>query len=245
MDKESELPEKLYQYLLHLFDTSTTYDVYEFLANTRIYRDIAYRAGYDIAYNFILIVDPEVYKKYQNRLSGLEEAIRAKYYKFRHEFVNKIETFPDLNKFQILHNQVSKVDTPWIEINNEQNHLLKLQRSVQSTIDYQNIGNACRTLLQKLADTVFDSSKHIAEDKNIDLGESKFKNRLHTYIKSELVGPGKKELRDYALSVITVAEKSVDLANKLTHDLNADSLIAESCIISTITVISIIKLIAK
>jgi len=58
-----------------------------------------------------------------------------------------------------------------------------------------------------------------------------------------LHGIGNKELLDYCESVITTTEKSIDLANKLTHYLNASSMMAEFCVISTVTAISIIKLI--
>lgn len=245
MDKDLKLPENLYQYLIHLYDTSTTRDVQEFLIHSEIFRERTYHSGFDEAYKFYIIVDPEVYKKYQNRIRLFEDEIRAKFYQFSHQFVSNVDTFPNLHKFQILKTPIAPIKTPWEEINSGQNHLLGLQRSANTSLDYQNIGNTCRTLLQKLADVVFDPLKHTADDKNIDLGVSKFKNRLHTYIKVELAGSNNKELRDYALSVITTAEKSADLANKLTHDLKADSLMSESCIISTITVISIVKLIAR
>ena len=67
MDKDLLLPENLFQYLIHLFDTSTTRDVQEFLIHSEIFRERTYRAGFDEAYKFFILVDPEVYKKYQNR----------------------------------------------------------------------------------------------------------------------------------------------------------------------------------
>ncbi len=245
MTEDTQLPEKIFQYLIHLFDTSTTYDVHEFLSHSNIHKEKDYGSSISDAHKLFIIVNPEIFKKYQGRIKQFEDAISSKLYQFSHIYISRVTTFPDLKSFRILENRISTVVTPWQEINDGQNHLINLQRTAKETIDFQNVGNSCRTLMQKLANIVFNPEKHISEDKNVDLSEAKFKNRLHTYIRVELVGSENKELRDYALSVITTAEKSVDLANKLTHDLNATPLMAESCLISTVTVISIIKLISK
>jgi hypothetical protein len=240
-----ELPEKTFQYLLHLFDTSTTYDVHEFLAHSKITAEKDYISGFSDAMALFILIDPEIFKKYQGSIKQFENSISSKLSHFTNTYVSKVKTYPDLERFQILENRIVPINTPWQEINSGQTHLLNLQRTATETIDFQNIGNSSRTLLQKVANIVFNPIKHICTDKNVDLGEAKFKNRLHTYIKSELTGSENKELRDYSFSVITTAEKSVDLANKLTHDLKANRLMSELCVISTITVISIIKLIAK
>lgn len=245
MNSDTQLPEKLFQYLLHLFDAPSTSDIHEFLTYSTIYRESAYNPQYSDPYRFLLVVNPEIYKKYQGYIGQFENSISSKFYQFTRSYITEIKTIPDLNKFQILENRILPIHTPWEEINSGQNHLLNLQRTAKETIDFQNVGNSCRTILQKLANIVFKPTKHISEDNNIDLNEGKYKNRLHSYIRTELSGSNHKELRDYALSVITTAEKSVDLANKLTHDLNATPLMSESCVISTITVISIIKLIEK
>jgi hypothetical protein len=240
-----ELPEKTFQYLLHLFDTSTTYDVHEFLAHCKISVEKDYTSGFSDSMGLFILLDPEIFKKYQGSIKQFENSISLKLSQFTNTYVSKVKTYPDLQRFQILENRIAPINTPWQEINSGQTHLLNLQRTAAETIDFQNIGNSSRTLLQKVANVVFNPIKHICTDKNVDLGEGKFKNRLHTYIKIELTGSENKELRDYAFSVITTSEKSVDLANKLTHDLNANRLMSELCVISTITVISIIKLISK
>lgn len=245
MEDKRPLPEKHYQFLLHLFDTSTTYDIHEFLMHSKIYPGEDYQSNYSDAFAFKIIVDPEIYKKYQGYLKPFGNTISAKFYEFTKVRINSVTIFPDLEKFQILENRMVPANTPWQEVNQGQSHLIDLLRTAKETIDFQNIGNAARTLLQKISSIVFDPEKHISEKPDVDLSEGKFKNRLHAFIKHELGGPENKELRDYAVSVVTTAEKSIDLANKLTHDLNANSLMAESCVISTITVISILKLIIK
>jgi len=118
MHDDDELSEKYFQYLLHLFDTGTTYDIHEFLSHSKIYFRRDYSSGSD-GYALRILVDPEIFKKYHGHL------------------------------------------------------------------------------------------------------------------------------REYAISMVSTAEKSVDLANKLTHDLKAGLFMAESCVISTITVVSLIKVIEK
>lgn len=245
MEQGTRIADKLYQYLVHLFDTSTTYDVHEFLLHSDVYIEIDVASGLSNAHNLHLIVNPEIYKKHQGHLRNFKISIAKKFEEFSHISILNVEVYPNLNKFQILRNNYTPIITPWEEINKGQEHLIDSLRTAKETIDYQNIGNSSRTLLQKVSTIVFNPSKHKADGIAIDLSEGKFKNRLHTYIKAELGGDENKELRDFALSVITTAEKSVDIANKLTHDLNANPLLAESCVISTITAISIVRLIEK
>ncbi|MBK9716085.1 MAG: hypothetical protein IPO85_00900 [Saprospiraceae bacterium] len=239
---EKRLEDKIYHYLLDLFETSATSEIHEFLMHSVIYVEYSYTFVSGDGEVLHIIVDPQLYKKYQQSIHLFKISILNKYFEFTHRRTIGVEVYPDLNKFQILQNTIVPIITPWEEINNEQNHMIKLLKSATNSIDYQNVGNAGRTILQKLSNIVFIPSKHIPEAL-IDLSEGKFKNRLHTYIKCELSGSINKELRDFSIAAITTAEKSVDLANRLTHDLNANPLLAEVCTISIVTVESIIKLI--
>lgn len=245
MTDQTLLPKKPFQYLLHLFDTSTTYDVHEFLSHSKVYTSRDYSSGFSDAYAFRIVVDPEIFKKYQSILKQFKVSISSKFYQFTQIPITKVDVFPDLNRFMILENRIVPINTPWEQINKSQNNLLEQLRTAKETVDFQNIGNTSRTLLQNLSSIIFKPEKHKPEKPDIDVSEAKFKNRLHTYIKYELGGSENKELRDYAISVVTTAEKSIDLSNKLTHDLNANSLMAEFCVISTIAVISLLKLIDK
>jgi len=159
---------------------------------------------------------------------------------FTHQEYLDIKFYPDLNRFQILNNTFTPVHTAWEEINSDQQSLINQLKAAKTTVEFQNIGNTSRTIMEKIADHVFDPTKHIASAE-IDLAKGKFKNRLHTYIKCELAQ--KEKWQDYALSVITSTEKAIDLANTLTHDLKANSLLAEFCVIGTLTAISTIKII--
>jgi hypothetical protein len=168
----------------------------------------------------------------------IREQLETLGYKISQQQVNV-----DLSKFELVGNNYKVVITPWQEINNAQSELLSQFRAVKTEIDFQNIGKTYRTIMQKLSGLVFIPEKHIA--KGIELGEAKYKNRLHTYIDPELKGSKLKEIRKYASSLIDSVEKAVDLSNNLTHDLDADRMIAESCLIGTISVIGIIKVIDK
>ncbi|MBP7810064.1 MAG: hypothetical protein KA163_12280 [Bacteroidia bacterium] len=235
-----KIDEKTYQYLLHYYDNPGN----ELFVNFIRHSEIFIRNGFlGRTSEMIFYLDPELYKKLGNQVESIKKIIANTIHKISDYNSMMIYVKPDLGKFQILKNNYTTVLTPWENINNSQNHLLNLLRTAQNTVDFQNIGNTSRTLLQNISNIVFDSTKHIPEDKTIDVSEGKFKNRLHTYIKHELSGQENKELRDFAVSIITTAEKSIDLANKLTHDLKANSMLAEACVISTIAAIGIVRLI--
>lgn len=240
---DQEIGEKMFQYLLYLLDTSTTYDTHEIVAHSRLYLRYVYVSGYpETTYNLTIKVDPDIFKKYQGGFRQQKDAIAHKIREvIPTMIIREITVIPDLDKFQILQNRIVPVNTPWGEINSLQDSLLEQLRSAEQTIDFQNIGNTSRAILQKLSDIVFNPSIHV--EPSVDLSPGKYKNRLHTYIKTELPGQPNDELRSYADSVIDTANKGADLANKLTHDTKAESWVAESCVISVITVVSIIKLI--
>lgn len=233
--------EKTYHYLLSLFDTGRTPEIFEYLKHSGIAEE---RIGFHLGIILHLVVDHEVYKKYDGAQNAIKERIAKKYQEITGTRVRKVETIPDLTNFQIVQNAIITISTPWGEINDSQEHLIKLHRNAKTPVDFQNIGNASRTLLQKLANTVFNSAIHVATDPKTDLSAGKFKNRLHAFIRCEL-GDQNEELQKFATSSVNTAETAVDLANKVTHDLNATRLAAEVCAISTIMVVSIVKLISQ
>lgn len=236
MEKQ-ELSEKIYCYLIELYDNNRTTLYHEILIHSKIYVQKLYPKK-----RLIFIIHPEIYKKYDPQLESITKDIRQKIKQITNASFNEIHYIPDWNKFQILNNQIKTIITPWEEINQYQEKLNEQLKTADKPIDYQNIGNTSRILMQKLARIVYDKNVHKAPD-NVEVSDGKYKNRLHTYIKSELGGSSNKELREYAVSLITTTEKSIDLSNKLTHDLDADNLMAESCVMSTITTIGLIKMI--
>lgn len=235
-----KLDEKVYQYLLHFYDKPGDELFSNFIRHSDIYiqnNSIGTRAS------MYIYVDPELYKELGTNVENIKKVIANAVDKMTGIGIMLVYARPDLRKFQIIKDNYTTVQTPWEQVNNGQNHLLNLLRSAQNTVDFQNIGNTSRTLLQSISNIVFDPNKHVPDVEGLDLSEGKFKNRLHTYIKCELAGQESKELRDFAISIINTAEKSIDLANKLTHDLKASLMLAESCVISTIAAIGIIRLI--
>ncbi|MFC0603558.1 hypothetical protein [Winogradskyella pulchriflava] len=239
---KKRLDEKLYQYLLHLFDKPDTQNIHEFLAQSEVYYSSDISSSFRGAREITFILHPETFKKFDNSSKEIEHLICSKLGKISKAVITRSNSVPDFKKFQVLENRIIPIYTEWEEINNLQKKAINQLRTSNETIDYQNIGNTCRTIMQRISELVFDAEKHLAPE-GVDLGNGKFKNQLHTYIKAEIGGSSNKELRDYAVSAITTAEKSIDLSNKLTHDLKASQMMAEACVISCISAVGIIKLI--
>jgi len=230
-----------YSYLKYIFDTVETQDIFEFIKNSKIYLADDDYARYDSSVALLFMTSPEVDKKYYDRQDYITEKIRERLEQKFGYFISKQNIKPDLSLFELMGNNYKAVITQWGEINQKQSDLITQFENANTDIDFQNIGNTCRIILQKLADAVFDPKKLIAE--GIDLGSEKYKNRLHTYIVAEVSGSQMKEIKEYASSLIDTVKKAIDLSNNLTHDLNANRMIAESCLIGTISVIGIIKVI--
>jgi hypothetical protein len=232
------------QYLIYFFDNEENTDFHEFLSHSEFYwaPDI-----YSIDSNtrFLNIISaPEIYKKYYTKLDSFKETIKNMIYEISGVKISRNKIKPNLKKFQISANRYVPVLTPWDEINKNQNILLRQFRESKESIDYQNIGNTCRMIMQQISNIVFDINIH-TDTNGKSVQEKDFKNRLHAYIKTELGGSSNKKLRAFSLALIDSAEKGVNLANDLTHSLNADSLIAESSVISTISLINIVRIIEK
>ena len=232
------------QYLIYFFDNDENEEIHEFLSHSEFYwaPDIY---SFNSNSRFLSIIsDPEIYRKYYTRLESFKETIEKMINEISGIKISRNKIKPNLKKFQISANRYVPVLTPWDEINKNQKILLHQFRESKESIDYQNIGNTCRMIMQKISNIVFDIDIHVETDGRT-VQEKDFKNRLHAYIKTELGGNANKKIRGYSLALIDSAEKAVNLANDLTHSLNADSLIAESCVISTISLINIVRIIEK
>lgn len=97
--------------------------------------------------------------------------------------ITDLEIKPDYDKITILNSQISIVETSWSELNTLQQNIIENMKSARSSIDFQNIGNSARIIMNKLGRTIFDKKIHIAPD-NMNVNNGNFKNQLHTYIKS-------------------------------------------------------------
>ncbi|SDJ19579.1 MULTISPECIES: hypothetical protein [Proteiniclasticum] len=97
---------------------------------------------------------------------------------------------------------------------------------------FQAIGMIGRETLITIAQQVFDPQKHPTLD-GVEASTADAKRMLEAYIQCELAGASEK-VRKYA-------RVSVDLANQLTHDRGASKREASICLISVISIASLIK----
>jgi hypothetical protein len=195
------------------------------------------------SYNLFFDVNPQVYIKNVNHLDRISNTIRHYFNEVADPdkiYFDKVIIKPNYGKITVLNSKISIIITPWEEINSLQQELIEQMKIASSSIDFQNIGNSARSILDKLSRIVFDSKTHIAPN-GIDVSNGKFKNQLHTYIETVLAGAQNKELRRFSRSSVDFTEKSIDLMNQTTHKLDVQIHFAEVCVISTISVISLLK----
>ncbi|MBP6302199.1 MAG: hypothetical protein KBB37_02800 [Bacteroidia bacterium] len=246
MSNIKPLDHKIFHYFIHLYDTPDTQLFFELLKSSTINIETYVSP---IVYNTVqklhIYVSPVLYKGYQNIINEMKIAITKKYELTYNTKIDQINIYPKLEEFHVVDNRYIAQITPWQNINAAQEHILKLLRSAYEIIDFQNIGNACRTLITNLADIVFQPQIHTPEDETIDVSRGKSKNRLYSYVKKELIGKENKEMREFSISVIETCENSIVLANALTHDLKASSIMAEYSVISAFTTVNIVHLIHK
>jgi len=196
-------------------------------------------------YNLKVYTSPIVFYKYFDFKTSIQREIKSRITKSTDYTIDSVEWVLDLEKLEVKNIEVEIVKTEWEEINELQEKLIEsLTKSVDS-IDYQNIGNTSRTIMDKLAREVFDKEKHFSADKSIELQNGKFKNQLSTFLANELAGKPNKELRKIGQSSIDFVSDSIDLMNKTTHKLDVDKRFAELCVLSTVSVINLIKIISE
>jgi len=196
-----------------------------------------------LVFDLVVHLDPIVYNKNFISIEAIERKFKNDINKISNLKIDTVKILPDLNKVAISNSEIRPVYTEWEEINLDQEKLINLLKTSSDSLDFMNIGNTSRSILQKVATIVYNDKKHRPDDKTIDVSPSKYKNRLHSYIKSELKGASNEELRQFAESAIETIEKSIDLSNTLAHKYKSERIFAEVCIIGTIGAISIIKLI--
>ncbi|MFZ0598169.1 MAG: hypothetical protein WAM46_14390 [Flavobacterium sp.] len=199
----------------------------------------------DIFYNVTFKITPTVYVKLNADLKSVKETLRRLIKQVSQIYINEIILIPDYDKISTINSEVSIIETDWEEINNLQLKLVELSKQSDDSIDYQNIGNSSRILMDKLARIIFDPNLHKPDNPSIDISNGKFKNQLHTYIATKLQGNKNEDIRKLAKAAVEFMEKAIDLMNVTTHKLDVQKHFAELCIISTINVISVIKSISE
>lgn len=187
---------------------------------------------------------PTIYVKHINDIDRIKGIINHYFNSVSDKNSIKIESVeikPDYDKISILNSEISIIATPWDEINTIQKQLIDIMKSSNNSLDFQNVGNTCRTIMDKLARIVFNPEIHKPAISGIDVSNGKYKNQFHTYISQTLQGSSNQELRQFAKSAIDFTENGINLMNQTTHKLDVQKHFAEVCIISTISVISLIK----
>jgi len=198
-------------------------------------------------YELIFDLDPNIYIKFVDKISDLSDIIKFYFEKVSDSLnieIQRVIIKPDYNKINVLSPKISIVKTPWKEVNDLQNEIINSMKTAQTTLDFQNIGNSARTIMDKISRIVFNPEIHKAP-KQVKVNNGNFKNQLHTFIKSNLEGEKNKELRRFSISAIDFTENSIDLMNQTTHKLDVQKHFAEVCVISTINIVSLLKAISE
>ncbi|WP_308991673.1 hypothetical protein QLS71_007380 [Mariniflexile litorale] len=194
-------------------------------------------------FNINVHIEPKVFYKYLDTKNLIENDLRKRINEISQILVKQIRVIPDNSKVSTRKFEIRSVYTEWEEINSSQLKLIELFEKSNDSIDYQNIGNASRIIMEKIALQVFDSEIHIPENSETDIRKGKFKNQLRTFLEYELKGKKNQQLRKVSQSSIDLVCSSIDIMNVTTHKLDAEKKFAELCVVSTINLINIIKII--
>jgi len=194
----------------------------------------------DPEYEIYLYTDPDIYVKYRDNITRISDIIQFYINNSSDLHASFVQIKPNYEKINILSSEILITQTPWEEINKLQSELIQNLKRSCTSIDFQNIGNSSRTIMDKLARMVFDETVHKGLNE-IDVRNGKFKNQLNSFISSSIAGNQNKELRQFSKSSIDFTEKAINLMNQTTHKLDVQKHFAEVCVISTISVISLIK----
>ncbi len=197
------------------------------------------------AYNLELHLTPDVYTKNYALRDFYSSVIKNRINDSSQLIIDKIRILSDYKKLAIINSDILPVFTEWDEINKNQQLLIdSLQRSTDS-LEFQNLGNMARTIMNKISIEIYNPIKHKPNDPTKNVNAGKFKNRIHAYIDTVVPGSENEDLRKLSKSAIDFVESSIDFMSATTHKLNAERHLAEVCVISTISAISIIKLIRQ
>ncbi len=195
-------------------------------------------------YNLKVHVHPSIFTKHIDQKGKFETSFGYRIRSIIDEDLfelAEVTLLPNIEKLEVSSFKISAIMTKWEEIDSQQAKLIEKLKQSSDSLDFQGIGNISRTILQNLANYVFDETVHIPADTARDLSKGKFKNQLTAYIEYNLSGRKNKKLRKFATSAIALVGDSIDLMNKTTHDLSAEKQFAEMCVHSTLSTIQIIK----
>lgn len=187
--------------------------------------------------------DPSLYTEYYDKKFQFQKSLSARINNSTPILVDKLEIKPDYDKIQLINSQFELVETPWEEINTHQEKLIETLSQAKQSLDFQNVGLICRTIMEKLAKIVYNPDVH--KNDKLDLSKGKFKNHLQAFIEHKLSDKTNEQLRKFARNSITFSRDAIDVIQKTTHKLDGQGYFAEICAISTISTINLIKTIVE
>ncbi len=235
---------KIKHVLLEISKQKSEPDIVELLKHSEfIFEDHWNQHSFPNKYNLSINMTPYIFTKYYDTINKYKEILDERMNNSTPLIIGKIEILPDYNKLELINSEIIPIKTRWEEINENQNRLIENLYKSKDSIDYQNLGNTSRTIMNKLAMKVFKEDVHKPANLDMKVHNGNFKNQLHAYIEAELYGKKNKDFRKLAVSAIEFVENAIDLMNSTTHKLNAKEHFAEMSVISTISAISIVKLI--
>lgn len=197
------------------------------------------------AFNLELHITADIFTKYYNSIDSYAYLIKSRINDSSKLYIDKIKILPDYEKLELLNTEILPIITEWDEINQNQKLLIENLKKSADTLEFQNLGNTARNIINKIANEIFDPIKHKPKDSSKDVSSGRFKNQIHSYIDATLSGSSNSDLRRLARSAIDFVESSIDFMNATTHKKNADKHLAEVCVISTISAINIINVIRQ
>lgn len=197
-----------------------------------------------VTFEFTFQVPAPTYKKFELELGYFQAKLKEDLHKFHQYNSVLVYLTADWEKLEAVSTEVKPVLTPWQEINAMQDTLLSQIHTASETISFQNVGNTARHLLRKLADIVFEHQKHTPLNNTFDLRGDSYKNRLWAFVLYKVPASSTGDaVRDYAESLLQASDKAIALSNSVTHALNADAFLAQSCAVSALTTVHFIKLV--
>jgi hypothetical protein len=189
-------------------------------------------------------VPVQTYKKYEHDLNTFQGKLKQGLHQFHQYDSVLVYLSADWEKLEVISTEVMPVLTPWQEINAMQDLLLSQIHTASEAVSFQNVGNTSRHLLRKLSDIVFLEEKHTPAGNTRNLSPEHYKNRLWAFVLYKVPASSTGDaVREYAESLLDAAEKAIDLSNSVTHALNADAFLAQSCAVSAITTVHFVKLV--
>jgi len=121
------------------------------------------------AYNLDIRVLPDIYTKCYNKMRNYSMIIKERINNSTKLIIDVLKIIPDYERLEMVYSIIQTINTPWEEINlNQQKLITDFERSTNS-LDFQNIGNTSRTIMNKLANEVFDLKKHKPKDPKIEV----------------------------------------------------------------------------